>query len=210
MTKTVTLLTGPQGAGNHVFSKIFALANVTGWTDLNILEYQGHDKEPFFDIWDDANNVDKHCVHDDIVVSISCPYINKGIAKIPNYAAVISRFIKNGYKVQVAIIGRDATILSNQQQRVRGNETTNLFLEQLVYLTAYKHIFLSQELLYLYKGQYITSVARELGFYIDVNSDEFNDILLIDANEKYINQVNITGLDNAVWKASQPIYSSNT
>ena len=50
--KTMLIITGPQGSGNHVFSKIFALnKQVYGWKDLLNQYWIAHDHEPFSEYW---------------------------------------------------------------------------------------------------------------------------------------------------------------
>ena len=46
--KKMLILTGPQGSGNHMWSKIFALhPSVYGWQELVEEFWIGHDREPF-------------------------------------------------------------------------------------------------------------------------------------------------------------------
>ena len=82
------VLFGPQGSGNHLFGKIFSLHDdVHGWKAA--LKPDGyfipHYKEPFNYYW---NNIDE--IYQDImggklyaVTSISNPYIEKGLPKVP-------------------------------------------------------------------------------------------------------------------------------
>ena len=49
----ILVITGPQGSGNHCWSKIFSThSDVCGWEDLTKQYWVGHDKEPLF-----------HCCH---------------------------------------------------------------------------------------------------------------------------------------------------
>jgi hypothetical protein len=52
--KTILILTGPQGSGNHMWSKIFALhPQVRGWQALLDQYWIGHDQEPWAQYWQD-------------------------------------------------------------------------------------------------------------------------------------------------------------
>ena len=52
----ILIITGPQGSGNHLFSKIFALSpEVQGWAALNEKYWIGHDQEPFAEYWHDPS-----------------------------------------------------------------------------------------------------------------------------------------------------------
>ena len=48
----ILVVTGPQGSGNHCWSKIFSKhTDVCGWEDLTKQYWVGHDKEPLFHCW---------------------------------------------------------------------------------------------------------------------------------------------------------------
>ena len=49
--KKLLIITGPQGSGNHLWSKMFSMhPNVVGWPMFR-KEWQGHHKEPFNEYW---------------------------------------------------------------------------------------------------------------------------------------------------------------
>ena len=87
MAKTILILTGPQGSGNHMWAKIFALHPwVAGWSALLNEYWIGHDQEPFADCWrnpDQLKNFD-WSVADYFVTSVSTPYMNNGERTVPN------------------------------------------------------------------------------------------------------------------------------
>lgn len=197
-------MTGPQGSGNHLFSKVFALHDeVFGWSSLNENYWEGHQYEPFYNSWHDSSNLsnfDWDC-SDYFVTSISCPYVYKGEQVIPDYTNFIREATKH-CDVQLAIIGRDQNILETQQTRVRGEHTTPYALDRLKSLLyMYPTNFLSQELLYLYKEKYLQSVAKELNWPISWWHEELDYILCEDANAKYIRDVEEHWLDKEVKKA---------
>lgn len=52
MKKEILLLTGPQGSGNHLWSKIFSESEtVQGWKQLTQEYWLGHGFEPFAEVW---------------------------------------------------------------------------------------------------------------------------------------------------------------
>ena len=56
--KTILILTGSQGSGNHLWSKIFALhPQVVGWQALLTEYWIGHDQEPFAPYWQDPSQL---------------------------------------------------------------------------------------------------------------------------------------------------------
>ena len=204
--KRLLILTGPQGSGNHLFSKVFALhEDVFGWKNLLNTYWEGHHHEPFakhwqnpellrdFD-WDQA---------DFYVTSVSCPYFKDGIPQVPNYMEFIETCYDLIDYISVGVIGRDSNILEYQQQRVRGAHTTPLFLDRLSDLmdAGLEVNFLSQELLYLYKEVYLERLSIDLDFPIAHWDPEIDVILETDANRKYIKPAHEYWLDHEVHKA---------
>ena len=193
------ILIGPQGAGNHLWSKIFSLhPEVYGWKTLLENYWEAHRfAEPFARYWRD------HALLDDFnwaqseyyFTSISCPLgiVNSDVNPIwnPNIAKFSERVMSLGIDVELAVIGRDQTILTNQQTRIRTQPTVDMLLEQLPDII--DPTFLSYELLYLYKQDYLKS----LRFNIPVawNDHRITSILADDANAKYIHRVDYNPLD---------------
>jgi len=205
MTRLV-LLTGPQGSGNHLFSRIFALIpNSYGWDELLEKEWVGHDKEPFATYWRDPEKLNQFdwSVSDTYIVSISCPYVDEGVTKIPQYKEFLEVADKYVDRIDVIIIGRDRNILEFQQERVRGKPSTNIFLKYLDILTKYNIIFVSQELLYLYRGFYISNILSQLSINEIVNTSKLSDIIAIDMNQKYIQKVGSGYYDEMARRASK-------
>ena len=196
------IITGPQGSGNHLFSKIFALhTNVNGWKQLNQEYWIGHDQEPFAEYWKNPDLLDTFVWDQDYyVTSISCPYVYRGETLAPDYDKFISRC---SVPVRVAIIGRDQTILQYQQSRVRGRETKQEFLNTVDGLMKYNPTFISQELLYLYGANYVQSLGQQLDFPVSQDTTAINEILKEDANRKYIEPVISHWLDLEVKQASR-------
>lgn len=199
------ILTGPQGSGNHVFSKVFALhQEVYGWKNLLNTYWEGHHHEPFADMWDNpvlAHDFDWD-QSDYYVTSISCPFFRDGIPHIPHYAEFIEN-VSEYVEVEIVIIGRDQNILEFQQERVRGTATTQYALENFesyLYENFDVH-FASQELLYLYKERYLEQLSAQLDFPIAYYDTDLSEILSSDANRKYIKRAEEYWLDFEVHRA---------
>lgn len=204
MPTKVTIITGPQGAGNHLFAKVLSLhPNVSGWKNLHNTYWLGHDTEPYADLWQDINLIDTYNwdSYQHHIISVSCPYVNNGETVIPEYHTFIQKLQHKGLTVNIGIIGRDINILRSQQQRVRGNTSLTKFFDQLDSVTAYPHVFLSHELLALYQYRYLQSVATQLNIPIAGEHDVLPH-LEKNANEKYITHVNHYWLDDVAKKTS--------
>ncbi len=187
------ILTGPQGSGNHLWAKILSHhPHVNGW---KMKEYwEGHHLEPFNNWWDDPSKIEDTETKYNFT-SISCPYFKDRKPCIPKYEEFISKASKI-FDVKVVVIGRDQSILKTQQDRVRGMHTTPLFRNEIAKLP--NPYFISTELLYLYKEDYLNYLNTLLEFPIDSYvAGYFND-----TNEKYIKVIEEQELDKHIKKAS--------
>jgi hypothetical protein len=203
--KQMLIITGPQGSGNHVFSKVMALhKQVYGWRELLNEYWIAHDHEPFSECWNTPSLI--HSIDwstcDNYVTSISCPYANHGVVTIPKYKQFVETLENFGIKVKIAIIGRDQNILKHQQCRVRDRVSLSDFDEPLEYLMTLDPVFISQELLYLYKGKYLQRLSKQLDFPIAYDDPRVNNILAEDANSKYFKSIERQELDSLVRKVS--------
>ena len=190
--KTLLILTGPQGSGNHLWSKIFALhPDVYAWHALLHEYWIGHDQEPFADCWADPEKLKEfnwgECKY--FVTSVSTPYMMNGERTIPNIVRFAATAMGLGIRVKIAIIGRDRNILNYQETRVRGQSTFDLALAEYEKLTTWNPVFLSYELLHLYGKNYLQQIAQQLEFPIDFNDPGLNNILTDDTNSKYFQPV---------------------
>lgn len=198
-------MTGPQGSGNHLFSKVLALnPEIQGWKDLLNTYWIGHDEEPLSKFWKDpiALSTFDWSSSQVFLTSISCPYIDNGEVAVPNYKDFITEAEKYA-EVKVLVIGRDQNILNYQQTRVRGNPTVHIFKENLKELLSTNTLFISQELLYLYRLDYLNYIEDYLCLKRTTSSDRLESILETDANAKYIQPVETHWLDEEVKLASQ-------
>jgi hypothetical protein len=193
------ILTGPQGAGNHLWSKIFSLhPEVYGWKTLLENYWEAHRfAEPFARYWRNPSLLKEFnwAQSDYYFTSISCPLgiVNSDVNPIwnPNIAKFSERVMSLGIDVKLAVIGRDQTILTNQQTRIRTQPTVDMLLEQLPNII--DPTFLSYELLYLYKRDYLKSLR--LNIPVAWDDSRINSILADDANAKYIHRVDYNPLD---------------
>ena len=202
--KTLLILTGPQGSGNHLWSKIFALhPRALGWRALLDQYWIGHDEEPWAEYWLDPATVRNAPwgASDWHVTSISVPYMNNGTPTVPDFKAFVGSVQSLGYRVKLAVLGRDKNILEYQESRVRGGVT----LDQAVaeYSQFAQPTFLSYELLHLYGRSYLQKIERELEFPIAWDSPELEKILAEDANTKYFHAVGEQPLDSVAKHASR-------
>ena len=193
------ILTGPQGAGNHLWSKIFSLhPEVYGWKTLLDNYWEAHRfAEPFAKHWRNHKLLKEFnwAQSEYYFTSISLPLGIIGSDVNPIWTADVQGFAATvlgcGVEVEIAVVGRDQTILNNQQTRIRTQSTLPVFMEQLPNL--WNPTFLSYELLYLYKQDYLKSL--KLNIPIAWNDPNINTILENDSNLKYIHYVDEYILD---------------
>ena len=131
------------------------------------------------------------------VTSISNPYIENWLPKIPPIYEFVEKVESLGIEVQPVVIGRDRNILTHQQNRLRGGPTWGN-MPQLIQWMNIPPFFVSQELLYLYRNQYIRSLSKWLDFPLAWDNPHIDEILKNDANEKYIHAADPWWLDEHV------------
>jgi len=202
--KTLLILTGPQGSGNHLWSKIFALhRQVLGWRALNSEYWIGHDEEPWAHYWQNPQDLRSAPwgASDWHVTSISVPYMNNGTATVPDFKGFVTGVQNLGHRVKFAVLGRDQNILQYQESRVRGGVTLELALNE--YSRFAMPTFLSYELLHLYRRQYLQKVEKDLEFPIDYNNSLIDEIIKEDTNTKYFSAVGVQPLDAVIKHASR-------
>lgn len=202
--KTILILTGPQGSGNHLWSKIFALhPQVVGWSALLTEYWIGHDQEPFAPYWQDPSQL-KHyrwAQSDWFVTSMSVPYMLNGEATVPDFRSFVREAQNLGHRVKFAILGRDQNIVRMQQTRVRGAPTMDQALAAYDSLAA--PVFLSYELLHLYGRKYLETVSQQLGFPIAASDPRLEIILDEDTNSKYFSPVTHHSTDDLAQHSSR-------
>ena len=198
------IVAGPQGSGNHMWSKIFALhPQVFGWQALLDQYWIGHDQEPFAACWEDPAELDRFDWNqrDYYVSSISLPYMNNGERVMPDLEKFASRV---PIPVSLVIIGRDRNIAGMQQQRVRGEPTYQWALDYIDSLTWLQpRTFLSFELLHLYRSRYLRQLSTELDFPIAHDDSRVEEILRDDSNQKYFQPIKHHWVDDLAKQTSR-------
>ena len=182
--KKILVVTGPQGSGNHCWSKIFSHhPEVNGWNQLTKQYWIGHDKEPLFKYWHEPSLLNELSWDEEYYfTNMSVPYggdvfENKAIPKVKEFIDTLKNI---GLDVQVAITSRDKNILELQQTRRWNYPTTNEFMDILGDIP--DPIFLSYESLLLYGERYV----RSLNIKIPIDFSMIRGTIRNDANKKYI------------------------
>lgn len=202
--KTVLVLTGPQGSGNHMWSKVFALhPQVSGWSALLDQYWIGHDQEPFADCWRDPTQLRSFNwrASDWFVTSVSVPYMDNGTPTVPNFKEFVREIQNLGHRVKFAVLGRDRNIVEMQQQRVRSGVSLPTALAEFEQFAS--PVFLSYELLHLYGAKYLETVEGQLGFPIAARDPRLKEILAEDTNTKYFHAVEHHATDDLARHASR-------
>lgn len=208
--KKLLIITGPQGSGNHLFSRLLSLhPDVNGWEELKDKYWVPSDLEPFADYWVDPNklNKDQFANHQYHLANVSCPFMYDGVRYVPKILEVAERAKNLGVDVQIAIIVRDQNINALQQQRVR-HEVTTPIAQEYYYKTLLQSDFpvhfLDHEAFFLHKEYYLKWVSNILKFPIELDPNKINRFIDKDANHKYVKYVSEYWLDNEVWNGIQP------
>jgi hypothetical protein len=207
--KKLLIVTGPQGSGNHLFSRLLSLhPEVNGWEELLEKYWVPSDQEPFADYWvdPDALSAEKFSGYQYHLANVSCPFMYDGVRHVPKILEVAKRARSFGIDVQIAIIVRDQNINAEQQRRVRGEVTTPI-AQDYYYNTLLKSEFpvhfLDHEAFFLHKEHYLTWVSKILDFPVETDPNSIMLFIDKDANHKYIQYVNEYWLDQEVWSGIQ-------
>lgn len=207
--KKLLIITGPQGSGNHLFSRLLSLhPAVSGWEELKYKYWVPSDQEPFADYWVQPELLTLNKFHGAQyhLANVSCPFMYDGVRYIPKILEVAERATMLGITVEIAIIVRDQNINAEQQRRVRCEVTTPI-AQEYYYNTLLKSKFpvnfLDHEAFFLHKEHYLKWVSKILDFPIEIDSQKINQFIGKDANHKYIKYVEEYWLDQEVWNGIQ-------
>lgn len=205
LDKRLLIITGPQGSGNHLFSRLLSLhPEVSGWEELKENYWVPSDQEPFADYWvqPELLTVEKFYGHQYHLANVSCPFMYDGVRYVPKILEVAERAKMLGIEVKIAIIVRDQNINAEQQRRVRG-ETTTPIAQNYYYNTLLKSNFpvhfLDHEAFFLHKEHYLKWVGQILDFPVELDTVKINQFIDKDANHKYVKYVEEYWLDQEVW-----------
>ena len=201
--KKLLIITGPQGSGNHLFSKVFSYhPYVSGW-DFGDKYWIPSDEEPFAECWVDPSKTKSMLKSSAVVANVSVPFVYDGVKQVPKIQEVMKEAQNVGYDVKVCIVVRDRNINMEQQFRVRNEFTLPQALGYYYKLDADLQ-FLSHESLYLYGGAYLKWLSKVLDFPIAYNDERIEKDIAKDQNAKYVEPVDSHWLDEQVWQGIRP------
>lgn len=196
MSKKILILIGPQGAGNHLWSKIFSLhSEVYGWKSLLDNYWEAHRyAEPFAKCWRNAELLKDFdwSQSEYYFTSISLPLGIGNDKWTPDVNLFVQTLSNLNVSSELVVCGRDQNILHQQQTRLRHEYTTPILIDFLKN-SAIVPKFVSYELLQLYRCDYL----KTLNFNIPVawGDSKIDDFLAEDSNSKYIHYVEEYFLD---------------
>jgi hypothetical protein len=203
--KKLLIITGPQGSGNHLFSRLLSLhPEVNGWEELLDKYWVPSDQEPFADYWVDPDKLhaDQFARFRYHLANVSCPFMYDGVRYVPKILEVAERASSHGIEVEIAIIVRDQNINAEQQRRVRGEVTTPIaqdYYYNTLLTSGFPVHFLDHEAFFLHREHYLKWVGKTLNFPVELNPEKINRFIDNDANHKYIKYVDKYWLDEQVW-----------
>jgi predicted ABC-type ATPase len=202
--KKLIIITGPQGSGNHLFSKIFNVhPDINGW-DFGDKYWIPSDEEPFAECWVDPSKTKEKLTGRYMVANVSVPFVYDGVRQVPKIQEVADEAREAGYEVTIAIVCRDANINALQQKRVRFEITLGQAMEYYRNLQNVERAFLSHESLYLHKCMYLKWLSTILDFPIAFSDKQVFAHLEEDQNRKYVTYVEQHWLDQQVWDGLRP------
>lgn len=208
--KKLLIITGPQGSGNHLFSRVFSThPSVGGWKQLLDEYWVPSDLEPFAEYWVYPERLtDKAFAgYDYWLANVSVPFVYDGVRQTPKILEMAQQARKLDVDVTIAIIVRDQNIQAEQQLRVR-KEVTLPIAQEYYYnrlLTSdFPVHFLDNEAFFLHKEHYLRWVSKLLKFPVDYNNPNILKFITEDPNRKYVKHVDEYWLDKQVWQGIQP------
>lgn len=206
-SKRLLILTGPQGSGNHLFSRIFSQhPDVQGWEALKDQFWVPSDQEPFAEFWVRPENLTEQIFAQNnyYFANVSVPFFYDGVRQTPNIYEVALRAQRLGVEVVIAIVTRDENINSYQQARVGGAVTLpqaqQYYREYL--LPNFECHFISNETFFLWKHEYIQYLGELLKF--PVALDQVDHMINSNPNEKYVQPVQEHWLDAEIRAGRRP------
>ena len=115
--KRLLIVTGPQGSGNHLFSKVLGYhPYVNGW-DFGDKYWIPSDEEPFAECWVDPSKTKSMLKGSAIVANVSVPFVYDGVKQVPKIQEVVNEAKNAGYDVKVCVVVREENINKEQQRR---------------------------------------------------------------------------------------------
>lgn len=205
--KKLLILTGPQGSGNHLFSRMLSLhPDVKGWSALHENYWVPSDEEPFANFWvnPDLLTYDVFENANYFLANVSCPFFSNGIMQVPKIIEVIEKVKSFNVSVTVGIIVRDQTINEYQHRRLLGHTTLPIATEYYKKMIDSNTYFIDFESFFLYKEAYLKRLSEILNFPIAFNDPAILKFIDEDSNKKYIQPVDTHWLDAEIKRGRLP------
>lgn len=205
--KRLLILTGPQGSGNHLFSRIFSQhPAVEGWDALRDNYWVPSDQEPFAEYWvyPERLTAEKFESKNYFFANVSVPFFYDGVRQTPNIYEVAHTAQTLGVEVVVAIVTRDRNINMFQQERVGGEVTmpTAMQYYREYLLPNFECHFVSNESFFIWSHAYIEYLGRLLRFPVDATKS-YN-MIEHNPNRKYVKPVEEHWLDSEIREGRRP------
>jgi hypothetical protein len=207
--KHLLILTGPQGSGNHVFSRVFSMhPDVQGWRELTRTYWVPSDQEPFAEYWINPHKLDVSDFDNGkyFLANVSCPFFYDGKRYVPKIREFADRASELGLKVTIAIVVRDQTINAVQQQRVGGEVTLVTALEyydELILDSDHEVHFIDHEALFLWRERYVKYLGKLMNFPV-LTDKAVMKFITNDANHKYVRSIDTHWLDDVIRAGRRP------
>lgn len=209
--KHLLIVTGPQGSGNHLFSRILSQhPDVEGWEDLKKEYWVPSDVEPFVDFWVDPSKLtlDRFNNSEYFLANVSCPCYINGVRQFPKIREVADKAKELGIKVTIALIVRDKNINTVQQQRLMGGFSSLPNAQEYYYNnilnSGHTVHFVDHEAFFLHGKHYLKWLAGILDFPIAYDSESIYDFIEKDANHKYVTAIDEHWLDEHIRAGRRP------
>jgi hypothetical protein len=206
--KKLLIVTGPQGSGNHLFSRLLSLhPAVEGWTEILDQYWVPSDQEPFAEYWVTPELLTQEVFEnkDFYFANVSCPFFFDGVRNIPKILEVAERARSFGVEVEIAIVVRDQNINQLQQLRVRKEHTTPIaqkYYYETLLPSSFPVHFLDHEAFFLHTTHYLKWVSRVLNFPIAYDNPDIMKFITEDANHKYVRAIDTHWLDDVILAGS--------
>jgi hypothetical protein len=206
--KKLLIVTGPQGSGNHLFSRLLSLhPAVEGWTEILDQYWVPSDQEPFAEYWVTPELLTQEVFDnkDFYFANVSCPFFFDGVRNIPKILEVAERARSFGVEVEIAIVVRDQNINQLQQLRVRKEHTTPVaqkYYYETLLPSSFPVHFLDHEAFFLHTTHYLKWVSRVLNFPIAYDNPDIMKFITEDANHKYVRAIDTHWLDDVILAGS--------
>lgn len=209
--KHLLIVTGPQGSGNHLFSRIFSQhPDVEGWEDLKKEYWVPSDVEPFIEYWlyPERLTAERFAKSNYFVANVSCPCYIDGVRTFPQIREVADRAKELGIRVTIAVIVRDKNINMVQQQRLMQGfaslPAAREYYESHIFNSGHDVHFVDHEAFFLYGPSYLKWLSKTLDFPIAWDSEKIYDFIDKDANHKYVTPIDSHWLDEHIRAGRRP------